>query len=342
MEIRGQAMIISAKAGVVAGLTMCMSTGQLFAQESPDDRQVAVRQAIEKSLPFLERDGKDWMAGKVAMQHGRSCVSCHHVSFAIWSHHEAERAGISGSREKVRELTQAATSFVSDPEVAQIVTWSHLMLAHADIAVDELVRQRFQEWQSSILQRMSDKGYWEAGGQFPTQKRPEQESNDVATMWMYLGLTAHADGSDWQDVRSRVERWLGEAEPGESTESAVWRVLFEQARGGQDRQLLQKQLFDLQNADGGWSWLAGNESDAFTTGQAVYALDRLGLAATHPQLCRAVDFLLAGQQPDGTWQVASKLVSAEPTDGKDYIYRYWGTAWASIGLSSWLASSPLG
>ena len=29
--------------------------------------------------------------------------------------------------------------------------------------------------------------------------------------------------------------------------------------------------------------------------------------------------------------------SDEPSEAKDYIYRYWGTAWAAIGLSGTLS-----
>ena len=39
------------------------------------------------------------------------------------------------------------------------------------------------------------------------------------------------------------------------------------------------------------------------------------------------------QGADGVWITASELVSTEPDEAKDYIYDYWGTTWATIGLS---------
>ena len=65
----------------------------------------------------------------------------------------------------------------------------------------------------------------------------------------------------------------------------------------------------------------------------LYALATAGDERARATLARGVDYLLARQRKDGTWQTPSKLTSTEPSREKDYIYRYWGTAWASIGLS---------
>ena len=47
----------------------------------------------------------------------------------------------------------------------------------------------------------------------------------------------------------------------------------------------------------------------------------------------AVAYLLEWQQDDGTWLTPSKYTSARESRDRDYIYQYWGTAWASMGLS---------
>jgi hypothetical protein len=62
---------------------------------------------------------------------------------------------------------------------------------------------------------------------------------------------------------------------------------------------------------------------------------------TRDAVRRAVRYLLTTQQPDRTWETDSKLISTEPTKEKNYIYRYWGTAWATIGLSQALGSGLL-
>ena len=124
-------------------------------------------------------------------------------------------------------------------------------------------------------------------------------------------------------------------EPGESTEWFLARLLVEHRAGDGDAvESSSQRLLERQNADGGWSWLPDQASDAMTTGQAVYALAVAGNTdATRASLQRAVAYLLSTQEEDGTWVTDSELVSTEPDEAKDYIYRYWGTTWASIGLS---------
>jgi hypothetical protein len=55
-----------------------------------------------------------------------------------------------------------------------------------------------------------------------------------------------------------------------------------------------------------------------------------------------VDYLLTRQQADGTWLTPSKYTSKKESKDRDYIYQFWGTAWASMGLSRALAlESPI-
>src|SRR5947209_6098933 len=62
----------------------------------PDDR--AVRRAVERSLPFLEKHGVAWM-------NERGCLSCHTVSFQLWSFNETRRRGIAVDARKLEEWT---------------------------------------------------------------------------------------------------------------------------------------------------------------------------------------------------------------------------------------------
>src|SRR5690349_10832788 len=47
----------------------------------------AIRHAIEKSVPYIEREGDKWIAEK-------GCISCHRMAFTVWSLNAAQRAGI--------------------------------------------------------------------------------------------------------------------------------------------------------------------------------------------------------------------------------------------------------
>src|SRR4051812_21946385 len=54
----------------------------------------AVRKAVARSLPYLEKEGVAWIEK-------RNCLSCHHVPFLLWSHNEALARGIAVDREKL-------------------------------------------------------------------------------------------------------------------------------------------------------------------------------------------------------------------------------------------------
>ncbi len=96
-------------------------------------------------------------------------------------------------------------------------------------------------------------------------------------------------------------------------------------------------LILTQKADGGWGWLEEDPSNPFSTGQSIYALSIVDGERNIEAIRRGVDYLLACQQADGTWLTPSKYTSERESKDRDYIYQFWGTAWASMGLSRALA-----
>ena len=56
----------------------------------------AVREAVSRSLPFLEKGGVEWM-------NDRGCMSCHHVPFLLWSHRAAQTRGLTIDANKLAE-----------------------------------------------------------------------------------------------------------------------------------------------------------------------------------------------------------------------------------------------
>jgi len=68
----------------------------LFAQD-----EAAVRAAVSRSLPYLEKDGVAWMRE-------RACLSCHHVPFLLWSHRIAQAKGIPLDAGKLSAWTEWA------------------------------------------------------------------------------------------------------------------------------------------------------------------------------------------------------------------------------------------
>ena len=158
-------------------------------------------------------------------------------------------------------------------------------------------------------------------------------------MWTILALTTAGKNETPATNMKRALASLQKTEPGKTLQSLTLHLMIAQQFGEKDRAKgLLKDLLSRQNEDGGWSWVKENKaSDAFATGQALYALGRLGRDGNDPAVRRAWEYLLKTQGKDGGWEVAQELINTRKRGLN--IYPYWGTAWAAIGM---LTTLPAG
>ena len=100
-----------------------------------------------------------------------------------------------------------------------------------------------------------------------------------------------------------------------------------------------KELAATQGEDGGWSQFSTMGSDAYATGEALYALNVGGMPKTSPVYQKGMKYLLRTQAEDGTWHVASRSIWLQPyfESGFPYAHDQWisaaGTSWAVMALS---------
>jgi squalene-hopene/tetraprenyl-beta-curcumene cyclase len=87
---------------------------------------------------------------------------------------------------------------------------------------------------------------------------------------------------------------------------------------------LEKNLLARQNKDGGWG-LTAEKSDAFATGQVLYALKLSGMTERESSIEHGIGWLIAHQKTDGSWHtVASAQNGADKGEAM----------WAVLGLVS--------
>lgn len=278
----------------------------------------SVRQAIERAMPFLERDGVAWMDGRIPVQDGQGCVSCHHVPFAVWSYQEAVRAGFD-SRPEMEALSRRAVDFAGQASKARALNIAPLLLGGAEPS--DFLAQRLAE-------RQQDDGTWRARGQFPSQRRSTEESDLVASHWSLLALRASGPETQSEAQRNAADS-LVDQPLGETVE---WRVTALLTAAESQQEHLLSQLLRAQNEDGSWPWRQGEVGNAYSTGQALYALGLIN-GEHQESIQRARTYLLNSQKSDGTWSLPSALISDDHSEAHDVIYHYWGTAWAVIGLA---------
>ncbi len=101
-----------------------------------------------------------------------------------------------------------------------------------------------------------------------------------------------------------------------------------------------KALAAGQRPDGGWSPLATLSSDAYATGQVLFALQESGALKTNDTVYQnGVKFLLRTQQPDGSWHVKSRALGFQPyfesgyPHGPDQWISSAAAAWATAALA---------
>jgi hypothetical protein len=192
------------------------------------------------------------------------------------------------------------------------------------------------------VSQQGKEGSWHAnsGG-----RPPVHASRDVQTSWLLLALSEPAEAKDanepWKAQREAAAEWLSRSPAADSHQALAMRLLVHQRLGkpAADSKPLLESLLGRQNEDGGWSQSKTMKSDAFATGLALYVLSGQKAEGVEKAVRRARAFLRKTQQADGSWPMASR--AAEPSGpgpaGNLGPIRYFGTAWATIGL---VRSSP--
>src|SRR5262249_19841047 len=105
-------------------------------------------------------------------------------------------------------------------------------------------------------------------------------------------------------------------------------------------------LVALQHADGGWAQMVSMASDAYASGQALYALHAANMSASDPVYRKGADYLLRTQLDDGTWFVRTRAFGIQPyfetalPHGRSQSISRVATSWAAGALTYGLDDRP--
>lgn len=312
----------------LATLALTLVLGATPDTEAPSVEQV--RATIQRGIPYIEEKGVWWITEK-------KCVTCHRTGNMVWSLGAARQRGFAVS-EKLDEWFNWSIEkslakndqgnfdgALNKEGVAQLLLARDLFASAADRT------QSYQQLAGLVVEGQQADGSWKPGGQLPGQKRAAVETTDVTTMWLALALAGVSNGSDPPGELDKAIKHIGASTPGKSTEWYAVRLLLalrlcDQATTTQIVEMLRGQ----QQADGGWGWIAGEESDALGTGLSLYALLRAGVGREDPAIQRGQRFLIATQRDDGSWPVRGTKANKKKSIEETAVY--WGTAWAALGL----------
>jgi hypothetical protein len=299
------------------------------------------RKTIDGGLKFLADEAVAWKAD-------RKCASCHHIPMAIWTLNEGKQRGYAVDDKALAELSAWALA-KDDPakvnpkqqERKQVhVNQTPLMLAlgfEAGDLTDPATRDGLKAMLALVLNDQDKDGAW----RLMYVWEPHGSTSDVMTTLALLAISAANApdlGAEGKAARKKGLDWLAAATLAHTAQSDGLRLVLSKRLGRPPAEWepFLKRLLGRQNADGGWGQTAGAKSDAFATGQALYALADVGLKTDDPAVAKARAFLVKSQQADGSWEMASRPGGPGGKSAKNLApITYLGTAWAVLGLIRW-------
>jgi hypothetical protein len=318
-----------------------MVLGILSASASVQDlrhKASDVDAAIDRGLAFLAKDAMAW-------KKDHNCVSCHHAALVIWSLHEAKQHGHTVNEPVLAEMTKWVAESgdgkfgLARPKSAPKAlnpkaVWFALALS-ADPKPDVISKKGMTLLLKTVKSDQTENGSWSS---WPETRPPIFGNSDesmTALATLAVVLAAEPSDNSARAVRDRGIRWLAETKTDDDPQSVAIRlVLWKRlCRSAEEWGPLVRSIRERQNTDGGWSQAKDMASDAWATGQALYALSLAGITANDAGTARAQAFLIKTQREDGSWPMTSRPVKPGGTGSKSLIpITGAGSAWAVLGL----------
>ena len=288
-----------------------------------------IQQTVDRAIGYLETESAAWL-------NTRKCAACHHAPLPLWALAEAERQGYSidkkyldetfdsllGSKEKLLG-TKIFPNPADPPDPRPQGRGLNMGLPLLAVAARSL--PSLSQAQNDSLKRITEEivnkqqadGSWEF---FASLRRPPiNESQITDAAWIIMALEDEAKSESTEShsaALAKAAAWFDAVKATDLHQEKALKLLLA-ARSGKARERLQPmidELLTLQRSDGGWSQTVPEpKSDAFATGQSLYALSLAGYTADDSAIKRAIDFLVVTQLPDGSWPMSSRATpNGEP------------------------------
>ncbi|MGA7412046.1 MAG: ankyrin repeat domain-containing protein [Bryobacteraceae bacterium] len=302
-----------------------------------------IREAVEKSVALLQASGALFFTKS-------GCGACHHQYLTGMLVAEAREKGLRVNEKLSADaIKQVMTVRAAETEPllqhrGVVVTNTALLASLADqhYAPDEVTDALVHH----IIGLQQENGWWPF-----LVNRPPMTSPVTETARAIRALQVYGPEGRRAEIAPRIERaraWLLAFSP-QVTEERTMQLLGLHWSGldPADLKELSRGLISIQRDDGGWGQRPGFASDAYATGQALYALNKASALATSDPVCRrGIEFLRRTQLEDGSWYVKSRAVKFQPyfESGFPHGHDQWisaaGTAWAAAALAVNLPNPP--
>ncbi len=319
---------------VVVSITISAAWAQT--QERPD--ATAVQGAIDRGLTFLARDALAWKA-----EH--NCSSCHHAALVVWAMNEAKQRDHAVNKtvldDLTKWLTEAGEGKTGVKRPAKVPQAHNTKAVYYALGLGSVARRSDVEQDAlnlllrTVREDQTEDGSWAS---WPETRPPifgnsDETASALATLALLPAVAA--GNAPAQAAVDKGVAWLEKTETDDDPQSIAMRLVL-WTRLGRPREEwipLTRRIQGRQREDGGWSQTAEGSSDAWATGQALYALAHSKLPDGEDAITRGRAFLLKTQREDGSWPMASRP-QTPGGEGADSLIPITGagSAWAVLGL----------
>lgn len=306
------------------------------ASRVPEGQPGPLADRLRKAVDLLDA------AGPVFFK-ANGCISCHNQSIpqmaaaAIRAHglKPGEKAAQDHARAVIATWTPHRDALWQNDcsGIGGLVATMSYGLAGLAAAGHE--RSETVELVAACLSRLQQKdGRW----MMIDARHPLGSSAPKFTALTLRGIRAYAPAGLNAEMADRIGRGVRflETAAENDNQGLVFRILglrWADANPALRKELAQR-LKKRQRADGGWSQQPEMSSDAYATGQVLWALSEAGSGPGDKAYDRGARWLRAMQKPDGSWHVKSRGYGFQPyrETGFPYGHDQWLSA-AATGFS---------
>ena len=308
-------------------------------------KQVDSRRAVQKSVALLQKSTIGFFARS-------GCIACHAQNMTSLAITAARANGIAVDERAAAEqskvlkamwgtLEQRLLQHSELPGMPDIGAYTLLDMSGANYSADRITDAIVFDLATS--QRTT--GEWTLSW----IARPPMQDGDISrTALAIRALKAYgmpARKAEFDDRVARAKGWLMNIEA-VTTEDRNMKLLGLKWAGADDEVVkrLAGEIVTKQRADGGWGQTQYLDSDAYATGQSLYALQVAGASPHDPVYKRGAEYLLSTQLEDGSWHVTSRSPKFQPYFESGFPHRddQWisavATAWAVVALAPGILS----
>ena len=311
------------------------------AVETPPPAPAGLTRAVERGFSLMERT-----SGRYVETGG--CAACHAQNITDVAAAAARDKGLRvGDAEAEARLQDAAGRFAAGTSMLlerldsvgtpDVPLYTLVALDSRGYAPDAMTDAMI----ANLAAQQYTDGRWHLGG---LARPPIQDGDIFRTAFAIRALSVYAPPGRAAETKARIDRataWLAAATP-TTAEDRNLQLLGLKWAGAGDRQVhaLVKAIRSGQRADGGWAQRPELASDAYATGQSLFALAKAGgVGPRDPAYQKGTRYLLSTQREDGSWYVRSRSPKFQPffESGFPYGHDQWismmATGWATTALA---------